>query len=711
MGAIVFCRLREEKIIFNHEELFLRTNKLRSFPDMSDVFKEVRKMVKENKGPEAAELFYNKAKERGMDNTFIKDETLYPDSFFPAFELNIAYDAKASDYERYLNTYNGEIVMSCSDNDKKIIQRVFTSIVDNAVCISLTGGKNHKINISLPVAQDNFEKELLDKCIISENISFENNVLLYDIIMNEGRYQGRIEIRSDGDVGFSDNKIQISNADVLELFVTIGIDKNAEIIDFSDYNAMFDENIKFYHKDFFSSEIIFSSGAKDSEYTQDLFSDLDDPDSKTALMQKLYYMGRYLAVSSFGKIPPNSQGLWNARVNGRTFCDYVTNIEFEMAIWCVLGGNFIDKANSVFNFIERYMGDFEENAKKIFGMKGIVITSRMTDSGLLFHFGPGYAHEFWIAAAAWIALFYYEYWQYTKDMDFLRTKALPFMQKAADFYCDYVDKNGEVIPSVSPENSPYEKIFCMAGKNSVMDISSIRELFKNLERVCRILKVENKHKIILCDYFYEEDGSLKEWADENACTAYAHRHISHLYPIMYGNEAKNDNKLKRGIAAAIDKRIENGFFTEDNGTCGWSVMQLLNAYIRLGDKDGVRRSLDFLLSHYINKNLTACLNYSTTVFQIDVNLGYLNAVYEMLVDTEEDKLMLLRCVSEELNSGKAFNIPLKNKKIIKKLIWNEKNIEVDIFSEDAGNLTVISENDVKYLKFTGNQSIKTIMNR
>ena len=103
------------------------------------------------------------------------------------------------------------------------------------------------------------------------------------------------------------------------------------------------------------------------------------------------------------------------------------------------------------------MDDFRENARKLYGCRGIYIPSVTTPgSGLLKTIKPHIIH--WTGAAGWIANHYFDYFQYTGDLYFLKTRAFPFLQETALFYEDFftVGPDGyyHSAPSNSPENTP-----------------------------------------------------------------------------------------------------------------------------------------------------------------------------------------------------------------------------------------------------------------
>ena len=68
------------------------------------------------------------------------------------------------------------------------------------------------------------------------------------------------------------------------------------------------------------------------------------------------------------------------------------------------------------------------------------------------------AYDFLTVGAAWYSLFYYDYYLYTQDKDFLQNRALPFMEQSALFYEDFLieGEDGKYVfnPSYSPENHP-----------------------------------------------------------------------------------------------------------------------------------------------------------------------------------------------------------------------------------------------------------------
>ena len=129
----------------------------------------------------------------------------------------------------------------------------------------------------------------------------------------------------------------------------------------------------------------------------------------------------------------------------------MANENIQMMYWHALGGGLACLIPALFEYYNSLMPDFRENARKLFGCRGIFIPAGTTPAGGL----PSQVVPVilnWTGAAGWLAQHFYQYWLYTGDDCFLKDKALPFMREAALFYEDFLveGKDGylKVYPSV-----------------------------------------------------------------------------------------------------------------------------------------------------------------------------------------------------------------------------------------------------------------------
>ena len=95
--------------------------------------------------------------------------------------------------------------------------------------------------------------------------------------------------------------------------------------------------------------------------------------------------------------------------------------------------------------------------------------------------------------ASQIASLFWDYYTFTGDKNFLRDKAYPFMQKAANFYLDKLqwDENKKEYFLLS---SVYESADIDHVKNAISDRNCIEQLFKNCIQAATLLKKDKDKK-------------------------------------------------------------------------------------------------------------------------------------------------------------------------------------------------------------------------
>ena len=220
-----------------------------------------------------------------------------------------------------------------------------------------------------------------------------------------------------------------------------------------------------------------------------------------------------------------------------------------------------------FLYLESMLADFRENSRSLFGCRGCYVPSRFSTHGLQNHFNETWCHEFWTAGGGWAARLFYDYWQYTGDEDFLVQRALPFMVEVADFYEDFLveDATGSLVfvPSVSPENNPGNSA-SQASINATMDIAVVKDLFRNLVSLSKALGTHADAALRweallrrLPAYTVDGDDALAEWIYPALRNNQAHRHASHLYPLLYevDPEIVSDKAMLRACRRTVELRM------------------------------------------------------------------------------------------------------------------------------------------------------------
>ncbi len=116
---------------------------------------------------------------------------------------------------------------------------------------------------------------------------------------------------------------------------------------------------------------------------------------------------------------------------------------------------------------------------------------------------------------------FYDYYLFTGDIEFLRSRAVPWLKEAALFYEDFLEEGEDgrwrFSPSLSPENQPLGG-HSLLTVNAAMDVAVCRETLANLCRACAMLQIESAGAARwramlkkLPDYSVNEDGAMTEW--------------------------------------------------------------------------------------------------------------------------------------------------------------------------------------------------------
>ena len=385
----------------------------------------------------------------------------------------------------------------------------------------------------------------------------------------------------------------------------------------------------------------------------------------------------------------------------------MANENLQMIYWQSLSGQLAETHLPVFDYFDRMMDDFRENAQKLYGCRGIYVPAVSTpESGLLKCIAPHIIH--WTGAAAWLAHHYFDYYEYTGDEAFLRERALPFLRETALFYEDFfeVDEEGfyRSAPSNSPENTPGNH---WDGKamgasmeitmNATMDFALAREVLTHLVEAATILgfggeEVKKWGRMLkrIPPYKRNEDESVAEWMHSFYTDNNHHRHQSHIYPLFPGNEvtATSDPALFAAFERTIEKRLNIGISEQT----GWSLAHMANVYARLKRGNKALNCLNLMsrsclmnnlfTTHNDWRNMGIGVDMAWAPFQIDANMGWSAAVQEMLLQSEPSRVCVLPALPDHWSRGSVSGLVARGN-IQVSIEWDlsEKALRVELVAK------------------------------
>ena len=764
IGAMVYGSIGTERIMFNHNELWY-DGKKSDLPDMSGELPVVRQLMLDGKYGEANMYYVNKMIEKGFDARHA--------DYHPAFDMILSMEREAlfEDYSRTLNFETGEVEVKWRDNKTSFSRRLFVSIPDSISVISLKANKKNAVNgkVTLDIHD-------LRDAITKDGMRFDPGFIYQTIADN-----AFIEFRADGTDGgefggvvrvivkngttdalkgermnsrtrrMSGESIEFSNADEVVFLVGIYANEKGDIavprlrkklaaIE-PDYEMLFARHRKLHSQRFNRMGITINTNGKRDTPNEYLLLEAYQKSASKELIEKLADYGRYLLISSSttGSIPANLQGIWNGDYRPPWNSLYGNNENLEMNYWQAMPGNLKESMMAFFDYFDAHIEEFRYNAKQLWGCRGIYIPPFMAPPNPIMV--ENQAHTInWTEAAGWLSSFYYDYYLFTGDRDFLENRAVPFLKETALFYEDFIikDKNGKnmFVPSESPENQPADKIWLnpATGRmetiriqiNATMAVAISKEVFTNLIKACELLGIEEKGvkrwKAMVAampQYEINEDGAMREWLHPDFKDNYNHRHESHVYPVFPGHEItlESNPEIYKACQIAIDKRKTIGLKSQT----GWSLAHMANVYARLGEGDKAEGALDILSRCCLGQNLftyhndwrfmgvTLTLIWGKSApFQIDANFGISSAVSEMLCGSDADMLRILPALPSDWETGE-FHGMLTRVGVNTSATWDmaEKEISITMVAERDADFTIKFPGEPESLNVSAADKIKS----
>ena len=557
-------------------------------------------------------------------------------------------------------------------------------------------------------------------------------LLSYDSRFSKARpdsivgHQGvALVVHKGGSLEPLDGKVSIEDADevlvitALEVLDRVDQSKRQELtqqvtsLD-PDFDHLLERHVK-VHGEIFDRIWLRIGGEKAHDLPSETFlkrSRLGQP--RETLLEKQFDAARYAILSSSGDLPPTLQGVWTGTWTPPWQSDYTQNGNVPSALASMMSANMPECMESYLGYMESLLPHFRRNAHRLYGCRGIMVPSRTSSHGYNTHFNEEYAHLFWTPGAAWAAEFFYDYYLYTGDQEFLRNRALPIMKEAALFYEDflYEGKDGKLVcnPSYSPENTPANSD-SQACINATMDIALIRSLLSNLIEVCGELETEEESvarwKSILQklpEYSINDDGTLAEWTTSKLKDNHEHRHVSHLVAAFGAlpDDIAGSPQLRRAFKKVIRKRMlprrEDG-----GGVMSFGLVQLGLAAASLGDSELAYETVELMSHAYWRNNLVSTHNPGE-IFNVDICGGMPAVIIRMLVDSRVGRVDLLPALPDAWPCGEIGGVLCRGQIEIERLWWRENRVTVTMISAKEQRIELTLPGGIKSISVASGSS-------
>ena len=711
MGAIVYGNLPQEHISLNMDTFWSGVGRREEEEVPKAHLDYVRQLI-------FSEKYYEAQK-------FIEQNMLgrYNESYMPLGDLYYKFTDvdQWTDYKRVLDLETATVTSEFQANGSKYQVEMFASYPGKLLALKINTSKTGAINLEFSLSSKvryTTEYHSDGKIIMKGNAPSHvepNYVVSETPIVYDENHMGmpfacccRTEI-IDGEISADSSKMQISNASsvVMYIFMENGYKNIKSQIDpdvtkciqrclermgradIEAYEQIRKEHIEDYQSIFMKTVLELSEDSND-EPTDVRLKNFKEGKEDQGLYSLFFDYNRYLMISSSrkGSQPANLQGIWNESIRPVWSSNWTININTQMNYWPTCSCNMAECYEPLISMLEEMSITGQETARKQFHCGGWAANHNIDLWRHTEPVGGDAKYAYWPMGGVWLSAQIYEYYEYTLDKVCLQERIYPVMRGAVQFCLDWLVKGNDgryhTAPATSPENTFLDENGneCGVSYSSTMDLSIIRELFKNFKAANEALGIQDslveqieEREELMPDFQIDQNGLLQEWIRPFREADPGHRHFSPIFSFHPGSIFE-DMQMKDACKKLIERRVANHHLQ-----IGWSCAWLINLWAKFGYGNKAEEYLRTLLKMSVYDNLFDLHPPlgegpgEREVFQIDGNFGSASGITAMLVQSKTGEIHILPALPDNWKNGSVKGL-LAHGNVTVDVVWKDGKMEV-----------------------------------